>query len=155
MTTKKRFNRRTMLCRSTQAAVFAKVVGHGFGSLLAAPRSRWFKIGGLRLVAGQALRPGRLRRGQADRAGRRAGRAWARVANDMHLRRPEVQKAYLEAAKRTGLEIASLAIGEMNNVPLKSDPARRRVAGREHRRLQGPGADGLDARLLWPRAIWT
>ena len=40
----------------------------------------------------------------------------------MHLRRPEVQKAYLEAAKRTGLEIASLAIGEMNSVPLKSDP---------------------------------
>ena len=31
------------------------------------------------------------------------------VANDMHLRRPEVQKAYLEASKRTGVAIASLA----------------------------------------------
>jgi len=44
------------------------------------------------------------------------------VADDMHLRRPEVRKTYLEAAERTGLEIASLAIGEMNSVPLKSDP---------------------------------
>jgi sugar phosphate isomerase/epimerase len=40
----------------------------------------------------------------------------------MHLRRPEVQKTYVEAARRTGLEMASLAIGEMNQVPLKSDP---------------------------------
>ena len=32
------------------------------------------------------------------------------------------RRRYLEAAKRTGLEIASLAIGEMNMVPLKSDP---------------------------------
>ena len=40
----------------------------------------------------------------------------------MHLRKPEVQKAYLEAAKRTGLEIGSIALGEMNCVPLKSDP---------------------------------
>jgi sugar phosphate isomerase/epimerase len=33
-----------------------------------------------------------------------------------------VQQSYREAAKRTGLEIASLAIGEMTNVPLKRDP---------------------------------
>ena len=35
-----------------------------------------------------------------------------------------VQQAYLAAAKKTGVEIASLALGEMNNVPLKSDPTR-------------------------------
>ena len=29
---------------------------------------------------------------------------------------------YRDAAQRAGLEIASLAIGEMNHVPLKSDP---------------------------------
>jgi len=44
------------------------------------------------------------------------------VANNMHLRRPDMQRAYLDAAKRTGLEIASLAMGELNNVPLKNDP---------------------------------
>ena len=45
-----------------------------------------------------------------------------RAANEMHLLKPDVQKAYLDAAKRTGLEVASLAMGEMNSVPLKSDP---------------------------------
>jgi sugar phosphate isomerase/epimerase len=44
------------------------------------------------------------------------------VRNNMHLRQPVVQQTYLDAAKRTGVEIASLALGEMNNVPLKSDP---------------------------------
>ncbi len=45
-----------------------------------------------------------------------------RVRDNMHLRQPAVQQAYLAAAKSTGVEIASLALGEMNNVPLKSDP---------------------------------
>ena len=34
----------------------------------------------------------------------------------------KVQQEYLQAAKRTGLEIASLAIGELNSVPLKNNP---------------------------------
>ena len=42
--------------------------------------------------------------------------------NDMHLRKPELQQAYLAAAKKSGLQISSLAIAEMNNVPLKNDP---------------------------------
>jgi sugar phosphate isomerase/epimerase len=44
------------------------------------------------------------------------------VADDLKLRRPEVQREYRDAARRTGLEIASLAIGELNHVPFKSDP---------------------------------
>lgn len=44
------------------------------------------------------------------------------VANDIHLRKPDVQKAYLEASKSTGVAIASIGLAEMNNVPLKSDP---------------------------------
>jgi L-ribulose-5-phosphate 3-epimerase len=43
------------------------------------------------------------------------------VRNDMHLRKPEVQQAYLAAAKKHGLEVASIGVAEMNNVPLKSD----------------------------------
>lgn len=44
------------------------------------------------------------------------------LANRMWLRRPDTQKAYLDAARQNGVEIASLAIAELNNVPLKSDP---------------------------------
>ena len=44
------------------------------------------------------------------------------VGDDMHLRQPAVQQAYLEASKRTGVAISSLALAELNNVPLKSDP---------------------------------
>lgn len=44
------------------------------------------------------------------------------AADDMKLRQPRVRREYREAAKRTGLEVASLAIGELNNIPYKSDP---------------------------------
>jgi len=43
------------------------------------------------------------------------------LANDMHLRRPEVQQRYKDAAKRLGVEVLSLAIGELNNILYKSD----------------------------------
>ena len=45
-----------------------------------------------------------------------------RAANQMKLRRPEVQQTYLKAARDSGLEIASIAIAEMNNIGLKSEP---------------------------------
>jgi sugar phosphate isomerase/epimerase len=44
------------------------------------------------------------------------------VANDMHLRTPEVQQQYRDAVRVAGLDVASLAIGELNNIPYKSDP---------------------------------
>jgi L-ribulose-5-phosphate 3-epimerase len=40
----------------------------------------------------------------------------------LKLRRGEVQKAYAETAKASGLQIASLAMGELNSVPLMSEP---------------------------------
>jgi sugar phosphate isomerase/epimerase len=40
----------------------------------------------------------------------------------MHLRQPAVQRAYLKAARQNGLAIASLALAELNIIPLKSDP---------------------------------
>jgi sugar phosphate isomerase/epimerase len=42
--------------------------------------------------------------------------------DDMQLRKPEVQQSYLDASKRTGVAIASLAIGTLNKIPYKSDP---------------------------------
>ncbi len=44
------------------------------------------------------------------------------AADDMRLRKPELQRQYKETAGRTGLEVSSLAIGELNSVPYKSDP---------------------------------
>ena len=45
-----------------------------------------------------------------------------KVDNGMHLRTPEVQEAYRTAARQYGVDIASIAIGELNQVPYKSAP---------------------------------
>jgi len=44
------------------------------------------------------------------------------LKNDLHLRRPEVQKSYKEAARQTGVAVSSIALGLLNDIPLKSDP---------------------------------
>lgn len=42
--------------------------------------------------------------------------------DNMHLRNKDLQQQYLQASRRTGVKIASLAIGELNGYPYKSDP---------------------------------
>jgi L-ribulose-5-phosphate 3-epimerase len=42
--------------------------------------------------------------------------------NDLHVRQPAVQQQFLAESRRTGVKIASVAIGELNQVPYKSDP---------------------------------
>lgn len=112
-------SRREMLAR-TGATAAAFALSSSLAPLFAAPESRGFKIG----ACEWSLR-------KADPScfdvAKEIGLDGVQVnmgsaANNMHLRRPDVQRAYLDAAKRTGLEIASLAMGELNNVPLKSDP---------------------------------
>jgi sugar phosphate isomerase/epimerase len=44
------------------------------------------------------------------------------LEDKMHLRDPDTRKAYLEASKSQGVAIASLALGELNRIPLKNDP---------------------------------
>lgn len=44
------------------------------------------------------------------------------AADNLKLRRPEVQQMYLEAARKTGVEIPSVAMGVLNDVPLMSEP---------------------------------
>lgn len=44
------------------------------------------------------------------------------TGDGLHLRKPEIQKAYIETSKKTGVEIASLAMAVLNNIPLKSEP---------------------------------
>ncbi len=112
--------RRTLFSRSAQAAAFA-MAASAAGPLFAAPESRGFKIGACDWSLGK----------HSDLAAFDVAKeigldgvqvSMGTVKNDMQLRKPDVQRAYLEAAKRTGQEMASLAIGEMNSVPLKSDP---------------------------------
>ncbi len=43
------------------------------------------------------------------------------LANEMHLRQPEVQRQYKDAARKLGVQIGGLALGELNNVPYKAD----------------------------------
>jgi len=44
------------------------------------------------------------------------------ASNNLHLRKPELQQQYLKVSKETGVAISSIAIGELNQVPYKSDP---------------------------------
>lgn len=44
------------------------------------------------------------------------------AADNIHLRERDRQKRYLAESKRTGVKIASVALGELNQVPYKSDP---------------------------------
>lgn len=44
------------------------------------------------------------------------------INNRMWLRKIDVQREYLEAAAQHGVEIGGLALGELNNIPLKNDP---------------------------------
>lgn len=44
------------------------------------------------------------------------------LSNNMHMREKDRQIAYLAESRKTGVEIASLAIGELNRIPYKSDP---------------------------------
>ncbi len=43
------------------------------------------------------------------------------LANNLHLRQKEVQEIFLNKSKESKVKITSLAIGELNNVPYKSD----------------------------------
>jgi len=44
------------------------------------------------------------------------------VANKLWLRKPEMQKKYLDTARRHGMAIPSMAMGLLNRVPLMSEP---------------------------------
>src|SRR5208282_5435079 len=41
---------------------------------------------------------------------------------DLRLRRTEVQQSYRDAASQTGVAVSSIALGLLNQIPLKSDP---------------------------------
>src|SRR5512140_65063 len=113
-------SRREMIRRCAQSAS-----GLAFAQsclpLLAAAKSRRFKIGACDWSIGKMGDPA------AFEVAKEIGLDGVQVSlgtesNQMRLRQPEVQREYQEAARKAGREIASLAIGELNNIPYKSDP---------------------------------
>lgn len=113
-------SRRTALRR---AAVIASLLGVSpqLARLIAAPEQRRFKIGACDWSIRAQATP------TAFDVAKEIGLDGVQVSlgtagDNLHLRQPEVQAAYREAAARTGLAIASLAIGELNSIPYKSDP---------------------------------
>jgi L-ribulose-5-phosphate 3-epimerase len=115
----RKITRRRALRRCAQAAMCTAIASH-LRPLWAAPKSRWFKVGACdwSLGKGSDLAAFDVAR-EIGLDGVQVSMGTAR--NQMQLRKPEMQKAYLDKAKQTGVEIASLALGELNNVPLKSD----------------------------------
>lgn len=113
-------SRRQML-RGTMLGSAALVLSAGFAPLLEGAEKRRFRIGACDWSIGKMADPA------AFDVAKEIGLDGVQVslgtaANDMQLRRPEVQQKYKDAARRNGLEIASLAIGELNSIPYKSDP---------------------------------
>ena len=109
-----------MLACSAQA-VAALAVSPTLTPLLAAPEQRRFRIGACDWSLGKMADP------QAFEVAKQIGLDGLQIslgtaANNMHLRQPDVQQRYRDAAKQSSLEMASLAIGELNSVPYKRDP---------------------------------
>ncbi len=116
----KPLSRRQMIARTAQSAA-ALALSAPFAPLLAAPAQRGFKIGACDWNLGRTADPAAFEVAQEiglDGVQVSLGSA----ANKMHLRQPRVQQAFLAASRKTGVAIASLAIGELNNIALKSEP---------------------------------
>jgi L-ribulose-5-phosphate 3-epimerase len=107
-----------MLRRSVTAA---GVLLSGSAVSLLAREKRRFKIGACDWSIGKRANPASFQ------LAREIGLDGVQVslgtaADDMKLRKPEVQAQFKQAALDAGVEIGSLAIGELNSVPYKSDP---------------------------------
>ncbi|MCW3114776.1 MAG: Xylose isomerase [Segetibacter sp.] len=111
--------RRQLLANTALLSALAPFAG--FNELLAAERKQKFHIGACDWSIGKSSDIG------AFDVARQIGLDGIMVnmgseKNNLHLRDKTLQQAYLHASKKTGVKISSLAIGELNNVPYKSDP---------------------------------
>ena len=110
--------RRTVLVRGGQAAVALAIAR--MSPLFAAPSSRWFKIGGCEWMLGKCAPSSLELAKRIGLDGIQLGMGTG--ADGVDLRKPEVQQAYLKAAKATGMGISSASLAWTNAMPLKSDP---------------------------------
>jgi sugar phosphate isomerase/epimerase len=116
----RQLSRRAMLRQSSRAAAWLALAAN-CAPLFAAASKRRFKIGACDWSIGRMGDPAAFE--VAKQIGLEGVQvSLGTVANDMRLRQAEVQQQYKAAARQAGLEVASLAIGELNSVPYKSDP---------------------------------
>src|SRR5512135_1449039 len=110
-----RLSRRAMIRQSVRATAWLALAAN-CAPLIAAPDKRRFRIGACDWSIGKMSDP------TAFDVAKQIGLDGVQVslgtaANDMHLRKPDVQRQYTDAVRKTGLEVASLAIGELNSIP--------------------------------------
>ncbi|HWQ93818.1 MAG TPA: sugar phosphate isomerase/epimerase family protein, partial [Clostridia bacterium] len=110
-------NRRQMLRRSA-LAMAALASAANLVALGAAPEKR-FRIGVCDWSIGKAGDPAALE--VAREIGLDGVQISPRTAEGLSLSQPEEQQRYRETAKQTGVQVASIGIAELNNVPYKSD----------------------------------
>jgi L-ribulose-5-phosphate 3-epimerase len=113
-------SRRALLASAARSAA-ALAVASPFAPLFAASGARRFKIGACDWSLGKHSDP------EALTVAKQLGLDGVQVslgtaANDMHLRQAAMQQTYRDAAKQKGVAVASLAIGELNNIPYKREP---------------------------------
>ncbi len=113
-----KYTRREMLRAS---ALLTGLSWAHYAGLLAAPANRRFKIGACDWSIQQQGKP------EAFAVARQIGLdgvqvSLGTVADNMHLTQLQRQEAYRQAARKANLKIGGLAIGELNNIPYKSDP---------------------------------
>jgi L-ribulose-5-phosphate 3-epimerase len=105
-----------------QAALLAAFPGNAFDTLAAVDnKKKAFKIGACDWSLGKSSDIG------AFDIAKQIGLDGIMVnmgslENNLHLREKSLQQQYLNASAKTGVKISSLAIGELNAVPYKSDP---------------------------------
>src|SRR5436309_14825111 len=115
-----KISRREMLrCSATLAGGIS--LGAPWTGLLGSQQQRRFKLGACDWSIGKMGDPA------AFEVAKEIGLDGVQVSlgtamDNMRLRQSQVQEHYKEAARKAGAEIASLAIGELNNIPYKSDP---------------------------------
>ncbi|MHC4402849.1 MAG: sugar phosphate isomerase/epimerase family protein [Planctomycetota bacterium] len=124
-----------MAQRMTRREALCAAAGAGLGlatvpslAAFAADRKRPFKIGACDWSIGKRGNPSAME--MARKIGLDGVQVTFGAPGDPYdLRKPEVRREYLDAAKEHGVEIASLAMGVLNQVPYASDPnAQRWVA---------------------------
>ena len=113
-------SRREMIRQSVQTTAWLALAAN-CAPLFAAAEKRRFRLGACDWSIGKMGDPG------AFQVAKEIGLDGVQVslgstADDMRLRKPAVQQQFKEAAKQAGLQVASLAIGELNDIPYKSDP---------------------------------
>jgi len=113
--------RRRMMSLTASAMVGAALKARrAYGERLSEGKKSGFKIGACDWTLGKATNPASIEFAKG------LGLDGVQVdfgspENDLPLRKPEIQQQFLEAVKAHGVEIGSLAMGALNQVPYKSD----------------------------------